>query len=213
VLTFDLLLSQSQSASNLPPRANDMASFSKSLFGDYDVETIAYKYVDGDPIMLDVMVPKRLSPGKHPVNLRFHGGFLVMGDRDMVEITPPRILQHALDEGIVIVTPDYRLLPESSGVDILDDIEAVWRWCIEKLQDTVHRMTGGKAVADMEKIMTSGESAGSYPFTAPIPAEPKLTQSPLFRRIPRHPARAFSRERGSRCDRNISYDRFAGSVL
>jgi acetyl esterase/lipase len=133
----------------------------RSLFDAFDVETVTFKYAQGKPILLDVLVPQTLSSGKHPVNIHFHGGFLVNGARNMVNITPPRILQHAIDEHIIIVTPDYRLLPESNGREIFDDIEDVWDWVSTELYEVIRRMRDGKAEADIGKIMVSGESAGT----------------------------------------------------
>ena len=133
-----------------------------SLFDAFIIETITYKYAHGNAILLDVMVPKSVSDGKHSVNLRFHGGYLVNGARNAPELTPPRILQHAIDESVIIVTPDYRLLPESRGVDILEDIEDVWNWVCTGLDKTVSRMSDGKAGADIERVIVSGESAGTY---------------------------------------------------
>ncbi|KIN03266.1 hypothetical protein OIDMADRAFT_68420, partial [Oidiodendron maius Zn] len=133
-----------------------------SLFDAFDVETITFKYVQGNAIMLDVMVPKTLCDGEHPVNIRFHGGFLVNGARNMVEITPPRILQHAIDENIIIVAPDYRLLPEGNGKEILEDVEDAWNWVSTELDKAVRSMRNGKAGADIGRIMVSGESAGGY---------------------------------------------------
>lgn len=132
-----------------------------SLFDAFDVKTIAFKHAQGKAILLDVMVPKTISDGKHPVNLRFHGGFLVNGARNMAKITPPWLLQHAIDERIIIVSPDYRLLPESSGSDILEDIEDAWNWVSTELSKTVLGMRQGKAVADIKRIIVSGESAGA----------------------------------------------------
>ena len=97
---------------------------------DFWIKQAVYKQTDGAyPVMADIMIPKSITAGKVPVNLRFHGGHLICGSRDSVELTPPRILQHAYDSGLIIVTSDYRLLPESGDVQgILDDIEDLWDW-------------------------------------------------------------------------------------
>jgi cephalosporin-C deacetylase-like acetyl esterase len=47
-------------------------------FTGYD---IAYKYFQDTPIFTTVLLPKDLKPGKHPVLVRWHGGFLITGSR------------------------------------------------------------------------------------------------------------------------------------
>jgi acetyl esterase/lipase len=151
-------------------------------YADFDKKTVTYKTVQKDeksyPILLDVLVPKTLPPGTHPVNIRFHGGFLVLGSRDYAIFMPPRHLQNAVEKNIIIVTPDYRLLPECHVSDILDDVEDIWKWVNKDAKSTngslageekwpqaglkgcVERMTNNKSSVDLGRIMVSGESAG-----------------------------------------------------
>lgn len=141
-------------------RESSRASAWGTHFDHFAVQTIRYKTVEGEGVLLDVMVPENVRGGRRPVNFHFHGGYLVMGARNMVKITPPRILQHAQDEGLVLVSADHRLLPESSAADAVEDIEAMWQWSVAELDRTVCQMTGGTAGADMSKVLVSGESAG-----------------------------------------------------
>lgn len=126
------------------------------------IETFAYKVIQGQPILLDLWVPKNLPSGERPVILRFHGGYLVCGSRDNLQLTPPRIIQYALDNKLILVSCDYRLLPESSGKGILEDIEDLWSWVHGRLQQALEVMTNGRNTADLQRVLLAGESAGMW---------------------------------------------------
>lgn len=68
----------------------------------------------------------------------------------------------AESKGAIIVSPDYRLLPEAAADDMLDDIEDFWSWVHTGLATEVSKATGGKQGVDLTKIAVSGESAGEY---------------------------------------------------
>lgn len=126
----------------------------------FNIETFAYKAIRGQPILLDLWVPKNLPSGERPVILRFHGGYLVCGSRDNLQLTPPRIIQYAFDSKSILVSCDYRLLPESSGKDILEDIDDLWSWVHGRLQQALEVMTNGRNTADLQRVLLAGESAG-----------------------------------------------------
>lgn len=46
-------------------------------FAKFDILTLVYKVVKGHQIKAYVLTPKNISPGKHPVAVKFHGGFFV----------------------------------------------------------------------------------------------------------------------------------------
>ncbi|KAF5700550.1 alpha beta hydrolase fold-3 [Fusarium mundagurra] len=131
---------------------------------DFNIATFTYKVTDEQPILLDLFVPKALPSGEQPVLIRFHGGFLVYGSRDNLQLTPPRILEYALEHNVILVTCDYRLLPESNGVQILEDIDDVWSWVQSSLDKAIEAMTNGKSRADLQRVLVSGESAGGKPL-------------------------------------------------
>jgi acetyl esterase/lipase len=74
-----------------------------------------------------------------------------------------RYPQWALDlctlHSAVIVTPDYRLLPESKGIEMFSDICSFWDWVRTGLQPYLNTARPG-LVADLSKIFVHGESAG-----------------------------------------------------
>ncbi|KAF5669579.1 alpha beta-hydrolase [Fusarium circinatum] len=139
-----------------------MASGPVLAIDEFNVATITYKVIEGQPILLDLFVPKILPPGERPVLIRFHGGFLVYGSRDNLQLTPPRILEYALEHNSILVSCDYRLLPESGGLEILEDIEDAWSWVQNSLDEAIGTMTNGKSHVDLSRVLLAGESAGGY---------------------------------------------------
>ncbi|KAA8648031.1 alpha/beta hydrolase [Aspergillus tanneri] len=59
--------------------------------------------------------------------LVYHGGGFV-GDRLYEPWWSDWLLELALAQSAMIVAPDYRLLPEATGADIMDDMDAFWTW-------------------------------------------------------------------------------------
>ncbi|PNP75979.1 hypothetical protein FNYG_10537 [Fusarium nygamai] len=139
-----------------------MASNPVPPVNEFNIATFTYKEIEGQAVLLDLFVPKGLPSGERPVLVRFHGGFLVYGSRDNIQLTPPRILEYALENNTILVSCDYRLLPESNGVEILQDIEDVWSWVQSSLSEAIGTMTSGKSRADLGKVLLAGESAGGY---------------------------------------------------
>uniref|UniRef100_A0A0C4DIA8 Alpha/beta hydrolase fold-3 domain-containing protein n=1 Tax=Fusarium oxysporum (strain Fo5176) TaxID=660025 RepID=A0A0C4DIA8_FUSOF len=126
---------------------------------EFNVATFTYKVIHEQPIFLDLFVPKTLPFGERPVLIRFHGGFLVYGSRNNLQLTPPRILEYALENNLILVSCDYRLIPESNGIEILEDIEDAWSWVQSSLDKAIGTMTNGKSRADLQKVLLTGESA------------------------------------------------------
>jgi acetyl esterase/lipase len=44
----------------------------------------------------------------------------------IIHLTLHRLIQLAKSNGAIVVSPDYRLIPEAKGVDILEDIKDFW---------------------------------------------------------------------------------------
>jgi acetyl esterase/lipase len=60
--------------------------------------------------------------------------------------------------------PDYRLLPESSGHDILEDMVDFWMWMgnHDGFQYAVNTATEDRFEPDLTRLLVVGESAGGY---------------------------------------------------
>ena len=84
------------------------------------------------------------------------------------------VLDYALQNSAIIVTADYRLIPESNGLDILEDISDFWIWVREELQTHLNRFQPGIS-ADISKIIVHGGSAGGQ-----LALHSGFTQAPGF---------------------------------
>jgi acetyl esterase/lipase len=103
---------------------------------------------------LDVFAPKdaHLAPVIHFV----HGGYWVGGDKDYrawVTSLYASVGRALAARGIVTVVQSYRLVPEASFEDLLDDVMAGLRWTEEHASEY-----GG----DPRQIFTMGHSAGGH---------------------------------------------------
>lgn len=57
--------------------------------------------------------------------------------------------------------PDYRLLPDAKGIDILEDLADFWKWVRTDLTTFVStNSTNVGSEADLSKILVLGDSAG-----------------------------------------------------
>ena len=59
------------------------------------------------------------------------------------------------------MTGDYRLIPESSGLDIMEDLSDFWDWVRNDFGEEVTQFRAGIKV-DLSKIIVHGESAGGH---------------------------------------------------
>lgn len=141
-----------------------------SRFDDFTILTTTYKTVAGHPIKTDVLIPKNpasssspaVTTKQYPVILRYHGGGLIAGSSLYPGFFQPWQLGLAARHSAVIVTPNYRLAPEASVEDVLEDIEDHWKWLHRELPRFVEEETGGRVKVDTGRILTAGDSAGGY---------------------------------------------------
>ena len=115
----------------------------------YDA-TLDIPYGDGPRRKLDVYRPVSLAAGaKAPVVVFVYGGSWREGDK-----ADYRFVADALTtRGIVAVIADYRLFPEVSYPDFVDDTAAAVAWTFRE----VARYGG-----DPKRIFVTGHSAGAY---------------------------------------------------
>lgn len=129
-----------------------------------DKVTVAYRKIGAHEILADVFRPK--GNALRPVIVHIHGGALITGSRDL---DPPGLRQwlaehpdspyfdllaFAEEKGFALVSIDYRLAPETKLPDIIDDIEAAFRWIGTE---------GAKRFRfDPNRMVVVGESAGGY---------------------------------------------------
>lgn len=80
----------------------------------------------------------------------------------------------------ILVCPNHRLLPESSGLDILDDLADFWGWVGDGLQAFVAKSVGLDLQVDLTRMIAMGESAGTLLSSStyisvlmPLPRSPR----------------------------------------
>ena len=114
-------------------------------------ETFTFKSTDECEIQADVFGQEALGP--HPVVVWIHGGALVAGNRSQVTVRP-KVLDRYLAAGLVVVSIDYRLAPETKLPEILEDLRDAFAWVRGE----------GPALfgADPTRIVAAGHSAGGY---------------------------------------------------
>ncbi|KLO07238.1 alpha/beta-hydrolase [Schizopora paradoxa] len=144
-------------------------------FALFSISTFTYKVVDEHPILADVLIPKGLLAldrsssewtSKRPLMIRIHGGALVGGQRDYAPWCTGWLLSLALQHNAVIVAPDYRVIPESTVLDLLDDLDDFMQWIEKDLPSEIQNSTrsgDGKYLdVDPAKTLIAGDSGGGY---------------------------------------------------
>ncbi|EME84087.1 uncharacterized protein MYCFIDRAFT_202888 [Pseudocercospora fijiensis CIRAD86] len=127
-------------------------------YASFDIIDTAYKHIHGVPIPTSILVPKQLPSGKHPVLVRWHGGGFGTGHRLFAEWFGDWTLNLALRHSAIVISPDYRLMPESKGVDILQDAADFYSWLFDKAPEALPQGID----IDLLKILVTGESAGGW---------------------------------------------------
>lgn len=141
--------------------STDAEALLSPKYSNFTITTTPYKTVNGQEIPVHVYLPKSLTPGKHPIVARFHGGFLITGSALFPDFAAQWALDYAILHSAIWVSPDYRLLPESNGLDILEDLKDFWTWVRRDLSGYLQSI-GSAAEPDLEHILAYGESAGGY---------------------------------------------------
>ncbi|KAH7019615.1 Alpha/Beta hydrolase protein [Ilyonectria destructans] len=154
---------------------------SQDKFSRFNIQTIAYKEVQGHKINLDILIPKNLTSGTYPLIVRFHGGFLISSASLYPDWFQPWLVEYALQHKAIMVSPNYRLMPEAAGLDVLEDLSDIWSFVHGDLQT---RLGNGLKVS-YDQILVTGDSAGGWlavqsalsPFTK---AQAVITSCPMI---------------------------------
>ncbi|MBL9205120.1 MAG: alpha/beta hydrolase [Opitutaceae bacterium] len=118
---------------------------------DFSPRTHVYKRVNGLEIRADVHVPTTGAEPR-PVVVYLHGGSLINGHRQSIEKWRPT--SALLEAGVVVVSLDYRLAPETKLPGIVADVEDGFRW--------VREQGPGLFGVDPQRVAVAGSSAGGY---------------------------------------------------
>lgn len=113
------------------------------------VQTHTFKVAEGCEIKADVW---GAEPGaSRPLLMWIHGGGLIFGSRRNPR---PGLLAALREAGLVVVSIDHRLAPQTKLPDIVADVQDAWRW----LQQSGAALLG----VDPTRAAVAGSSAGGY---------------------------------------------------
>ncbi|KAF9696683.1 hypothetical protein EKO04_005378 [Ascochyta lentis] len=178
-----------------------MAPFDSTIpdtrFDSFDIYRTSYKKVNDQDIEAGILVPKNLSPGTHPVLVKFHGGGLVTGDCIYAPWFAAYFVPLIHRTNSIVVSPNYRLIPEHSGADILEDLAAFWTWFRSGGLTSYLASQGVAAELDFDRVLASGDSAGGYMALMSGLLQPKgsikaiLAQYPMTDGLRREPSELF----------------------
>ncbi|KAF3390209.1 hypothetical protein F1880_009192 [Penicillium rolfsii] len=138
-----------------------MAIPSNPKLNGFDIIQTNYKSIGDHGIRADVLIPQTEYAGSRPVIVRIHGGGLMMGDSLYMDWWPHWISDLALQKNAIIISPNYRLLPEATSADIYADMEDFWTW-LRSSPDLADLLANHKTPTklDLDRIFVTGESAG-----------------------------------------------------
>lgn len=165
--------------------------------------TIPYKKAHGKDVLLDIYPPTSdaiLNAERVPALIFFHGGGLTVGDRSswfptwlkgkfMIQcfsycsdLCLFRV-ERVTNAGFALISPDYSLIPPSSGHAIVEDIKELFEFISKTLNDTLQARIAesrdkGTSTPDFkvdpEALAVAGASAGGLcAYLASIHAHPK----------------------------------------
>lgn len=121
-------------------------------------QTFIYKTVNDLAIPLDVHLPSNTTTLTHPQNLPvylwFHGGGLLQGSRQKLT---PHHLRRVNDFPLALISADYRLAPQASLAEILQDVHDCIRFIRQDLSARLPPHT-----IDPARLVVGGSSAGGY---------------------------------------------------
>ncbi|KAL4972263.1 Alpha/Beta hydrolase protein [Aspergillus desertorum] len=126
----------------------------------FDLIQESYKYVGDHAIRADILVPQTTYDGKRATIAHFHGGGLVMGDSLYMDWFPYWLSDLALEHEAVIVSANYRLMPEATGLDVYDDINDFWAWLQSPAVEDILAAHSTPTEIDLARLLVTGESAG-----------------------------------------------------
>jgi acetyl esterase/lipase len=95
------------------------------------------------------------------------------------------------------VLPNYRLIPESNGADILEDLSDFWTWFNNKSVTTYLASKNQELDIEYEKLLVTGDSAGGYMALMSALTQPKsgikaiLAQYPMTQYMRLEPSPTF----------------------
>jgi acetyl esterase/lipase len=146
---------------------------------NFDLIQTPYKKVGPHEIRTDILIPKAAPTGPRPIILRYHGGGLVMGDSLFMPFFPHWLSDLATKHNAIIVSPNYRLLPQATSPEIYADIEDFWTWLHSSEFRTILSSHSVPTEADLTRILTVGDSAGGLLSIYTALSHPRLIRAAM----------------------------------
>ncbi|KAH7392265.1 Alpha/Beta hydrolase protein [Phaeosphaeria sp. MPI-PUGE-AT-0046c] len=130
----------------------------------FHVHRTSYKRIGDHEIEVGILVPKELKNGKHPVMVKFHGGGLVTGDCLFTDWIAAFFVPFIHRTSSIVVLPNYRLIPEHTGADILADLSDFWKWFDSGSLSSYLASNHPELSLELDKehVLVTGDSAGGY---------------------------------------------------
>lgn len=141
--------------------ALNIRSTAANRFDSFDIHQTFYKRIGNSDISVGILIPKDIKPGKHPLHVKFHGGGLISGDALLQDWFSNYLIPFTHRTASIIVLPNYRFVPESSGADIIEDVKDFWTWTERHLEDFVRSVAPGLEI-DADRLLLSGDSSGCW---------------------------------------------------
>ncbi|KAJ0413427.1 Alpha/Beta hydrolase protein [Aspergillus carlsbadensis] len=138
-----------------------MASLTDPKFAGFDLLQTTYKTVGDHAIRTDIIVPQAASTAKQPIIVRFHGGGLAMGDSLFADFWPQWLSDLALQHHAVILSPNYRLMPQATGLNIYNNVEDFWAWVRSGAVNDLLAAHSTPSEADLLRILVA--AVATYP--------------------------------------------------
>ncbi|RBR13215.1 hypothetical protein FVER53590_09903 [Fusarium verticillioides] len=156
------MTSQSERDAQFNALIDVLHSVKSDIFDPFTITRTYYESA-GIQIGVDILIPRRLKSQNPPVIVRIHGGFLITGSSLFPAWFSKWVLDFAEEQDAVIISPNYRLLPEVKGWDIIHDMGNFWNW-VHCGGPSRHLAAIGqqKLQLDLIRTLLVGESAGGY---------------------------------------------------
>lgn len=116
--------------------------------------THIFQQIDNLDLKVDIIYPSSLKFVSAAV-LYLHGGGLTGFDR---ELLPPHIAQSCLLRNWPIISADYRLMPQASAQDMLDDVISAHSFVNIKLHKILNLKEDGNKKIDIILMVSSAAS-------------------------------------------------------
>ncbi|KAL2012300.1 hypothetical protein VTN00DRAFT_5018 [Thermoascus crustaceus] len=123
------------------------------MAAQYVTKTYTYKNVQGKALQLDVYTVDPRPSGPQPAVLYFHGGYLITGDRKHI---PRWLVQATLKRRWTLISADYRVLPESTGLELVEDLGDAYTFVSRTLNVEI------PGLVDTSRLVIAGSSGGGY---------------------------------------------------